>query len=267
MRYIREYIQECLYNRKYSFSRQEVIDTLGLTLFQFRTQLQGLLKKERIKRIARNYFIIVPVEHPEQRVPILWIIDPLMKHLKRDDYYIGLLSAAFLHQAIDEQPANLQIITDKLVHDISLPDSKIEFHVFKEGKSALKEKFALPISEVQVSTREQTALDLIRFHQDCGYLSNVAAVIKKLLTSESAKQSTSEKIFSSAIKNEKNVALLQRFGYILEFIQLEKFASIVENELSRRKMQPILLRPDLAHIKSEKRSERFKIVVNDLLKR
>ncbi len=258
MKYIKDYIQHCLYNQKYSFSKQEVLEVLGISLFQYQAQIQRLVKKGEVNRVARNFFMIAPVEHSQLGMPaILRIIDPLMKYLKREDYYIGLLSAAFFHNAVENEPVNLQIIASKAVRDIELPDCKIEFHVSKESSVALKEQVTLPIGQVSISSKEQTILDLVRFHQDCGYLSGVMPVIKKLV------EVCSLVNFSAAIVNEKNTALLQRLGYILEFIQLEELASIVEKELSKRKIQPILLRPDLN--RSDKRNERLKIVVNDSL--
>lgn len=256
------YIRNSLSKLNYFFTRGEIMDSLCITAAQFKRNVTRLIKTGVIKRIKKDCFMIVPVEYSSQQSasPLLWVIEPLAQHLKVKEYYVGLLSSAFLHGALNHEPHKLQVLINKLIEDVRSEDVAIEFHVFKEINSAMKDKLALPIGkEVSISSKEQTIIDLIRFHKDCGYLGGVIPVIKKLAEACSLSK------FSVAIVNEKNTALLQRLGHILEFLQLETLASIVEKELSSRKMQYISLRPDLVSANPEKRNERFRIVVNDSL--
>lgn len=253
------FIREKLSGLNYFFTRDEAMRVLGLSPDSFKRKAAKMIKEGVIKRIKRNSFLILPVEYSKQKIPPqIWVVKPMMQHLGIKEYYIGLLSSAYLHNVLESEPAKLQIIIDKPTRDIKMEGFLIEFHVYKECKSAKRENIALPTGgKAIVSSKEQTVLDLIRFQADCGYIDNITPTIKKLSGSCSANG------FLAAISQEKHTPHLQRLGYILEFVQLGNLASMVEKELSGRKMQYILLRPDLAHAELEKRNERFKIMVND----
>ena len=66
------------------------------------------------------------------------------------------------------------------------------------------------------------------------------------------------------ITHEKTNPILQRLGYILEITHFPEFAQLVENELSKRKIEYVLLRPDFENKSGEKNS-RWKLTLNDTL--
>jgi predicted transcriptional regulator of viral defense system len=201
--------------------------------------------------------IIPPEYHHLGSLPPHWIVDPLMKHLNRN-YYIGLLSAASLYGATEQQPMTFQVITDKQMRPIELERGGIEFHCYKDSSLASKEQIAIPTGYAKISTKEQTLIDLIRFHTVCGYLSNVAIVIREL--SENCKP----EVLTQVIELEKMKSVLQRLGYILELVGFSNLAMTVQHELARRKVYETLLRPDF-HVKEGKRVNRWKLILNDTL--
>jgi predicted transcriptional regulator of viral defense system len=256
MRYLRDYIQNSLTDGRYFFTRSEALSILGLSSEQFRFQAYRLMSKNAIRSLTRDSFMIVPAEyHHLGGVPPHWIIDPLMKHLKQD-YYIGLLSAASMYGATHQQPMSFQVVTNKAHRPISLERGLVEFYVFKECVFVIKEQLSSPAGYAKISSKEQTILDLIRFYQSCGYLSNICAVIRNIAPS------CDKGAFMAAVRNEKNNSVLQRLGFVFHYMEFEVLANMVKKELSSRNIQFILLRPDVKSREGE-RNQSFKIIIND----
>jgi len=256
MKYLADYIFECLSNGKYFFTKDEVLQNLGLSDEQFRHQSYRLSKKNLIKRLVNDFFMIVPAEYAHlSGLPPHWIIDPLMHYLKQD-YYIGLLTAASFYGATQQQPMAFQVIANKKRRAIKLARGNIEFHLSKEFALATKERTASPAGYANISSKEQTIIDLVSFYKVSGFLSNVTTVIKELV------DECNKKTFKLVTKSKQNNSVLQRLGYILELINKEDYAAIIEEELSQRKTQFVCLRPDFNY-KNGVRDNRFKIIIND----
>lgn len=258
MKTLNSYILDLLAQGKYFFTKQDALTTLGLNPNQFKYQAYRLAGKKLIKRITNDFFMIVSPEYRHiGSLPSHWIINSLMKHLDQE-YYIGLLSAASLFGATEQQPMTFQVITNKTTKPVHLERISIEFHTFKYCSLAQKTTLSTPTGYVKISTKEQTMLDLIRFYDDSGYLSNVASVIKSL-----APECNSEKL-TVALAHERTKPILQRLGYILEITHFFELAQLVENELAKRKIAYVLLRPDFEN-KTGKKNSRWKLTLNDTL--
>lgn len=258
MKSLKKYITTLLGQGKYFFSKQEVLSQLGLNPIQFKSQAYRLSQKTAIKRLIKDFFMIIPAEYYNLgSLPPHWIVDALMRYLDQE-YYIGLLSAASFYGATEQQPMIFQVITTKSIRPIKLQRTSIEFHVSNQCLSALKTTISAPTGYVKISRREQTVVDLVRYYDICGYLSNVALVIKSLT------EEIDKILFKQVIEREKINTVLQRTGYLLELIKLSDLALIVEQELSKRELEYVLLRPDF-HIKSGNKNERWKLIINDSL--
>ena len=69
--------------------------------------------------VQHDFFMIIPAEYQKLgSLPPHWVIDSLMRYLKQD-YYIGLLSAASFYGATEQQPMTFQVITDKFTKKYS----------------------------------------------------------------------------------------------------------------------------------------------------
>jgi predicted transcriptional regulator of viral defense system len=258
MKSLKEYALILLADGKYFFSKMEAISALGLNENQFRLQAFRLYQKRGLKNLGHGFFMIIPPEyHHLGSLPPHWIVDPLMKYLNHD-YYIGLLSAASLYGATEQQPMIFQVISDKQIRPIELERGGIEFHCREDCAFASKEQITVPTGYARISTKEQTLVDLVRFHPVCGHLSNVANIIQDL--GESCKPEA----LAQVVKSEKMKSVLQRLGYILELVGFPELARVIEFELKQRRVHETLLRPDF-YIKKGKRVNRWKLILNDTL--
>lgn len=258
MKTLNSYILDLLAQGKYFFTKQDALISLGINPNQFKYQAYRLTSKKLIKRVTYDFFMIISAEYRYiGSLPSHWIINSLMEHLDQE-YYIGLLSAASLFGATEQQPMTFQVITNKTTKSIHLERTSIEFHTFKYCMLAQKTTISTPAGYVKISTREQTMLDLIRFYAVAGYLSNVALVIKNL-----AQECDYEKL-TAALAHEQTKSILQRLGYILEITHFRELAQLVEQELAKRKIEYVLLRPDFEK-KTGKRNSRWKLILNDTL--
>jgi predicted transcriptional regulator of viral defense system len=257
MKFLQNYIRNLLARGKYFFSAQDAISQLKFTPTQFRYQAYRLSQKKMLRRLYHGFFMIPPEYRQMGSLPPSWIIDSVMKYLHQD-YYIGLLSAASMYGATEQQPMSLQVITTRSIKSINLPRGSVDFHVFKECASAQKNTMTVYTGNVFVSSKEQTIVDLIRFYKVSGHLSNVAHVIKSLAETSN--------LFSlnTVVQNEKTTSVLQRLGYIFDALELTKQASIVERSIKKRKLKYILLRPEF-HIKDGEKNSRWKLLINDTL--
>jgi predicted transcriptional regulator of viral defense system len=255
---LQDYIYDCLRRGKYFFTKKKALTEVNLSETQFYLQSQRLYRKKVLQNLGHDFFMIIPAEYQNMgSLPSHWIIDIFMGHLKLD-YYIGLLSAASLYGATEQQPMVFQVITNKKMRNAKLNQMGIEFHVYKYCALATKTQITVPTGYAKVATKEQTLVDMVRFYKAAGYLSNSATVIRDL--HEQCKPAELAKI----LVHERVDAVLQRLGYILQFIKADALAKVVEQELRKRKIRYILLRPDYFVKKGEK-VERWKIILNDTL--
>jgi predicted transcriptional regulator of viral defense system len=258
MKYLNGYINTLLAEGKFFFTKQEAMSRLELNPNQFRFQAYRLLKRKAIRRLVHDFFMIIPAEYYHLgSLPPNWIIDPLMKYLKQD-YYIGLLSAAALYGATEQQPMVFQVITNKVTKSIHLERGFIEFHVLKNCSLSTTSFITVSTGYVKVSSREQTIIDLVKFYKVSGYLSTVALVIKTI-----AEEGDLSKL-DIVIAQEKTNSVLQRLGYILENVGFPQLADIIDLELKKRSIQYVYLRPDF-HKKEGFKDKRWKLVINDSL--
>ena len=258
MKYLNGYVNELLADGKYYFTRDDAMAVLGLSDTAFKFQAYRLAKKKSIMRLVCGFYMIIPVEYRHfGAIPPEWIIDPLMRYLGQD-YYIGLLSAASMHGANHQAPMFFQVITTKKLRDIILSRVKIVFHRYKYIQDVVKTTRMVPTGYSNVASAEQTMIDVLRFYTSCGYMHNVATIIKDLAPV------CSLHALEETCHNEHENALMQRLGFILELVGCQDLASMVEKLLSSRKIQYVTLIPGMGEYRRDV-CLRWKIIVNDVL--
>jgi len=253
-----------LANGKYFFSKEFAASELNISDVALRLQILRLKKKKAIYSLWRGFYMIIPAEFTHiGSVPPLWLIDPLMKYLGHS-YYIGLLSSSSIYGVTQQQPQIFQVMCSAQIPTIELPRGLIRFHYSKYLSKALVESIKTPTSYAVIATKEQTALDLVKFYKSCGYFSNVATILSELSLELDAN------LLLKVLTNEKSPSHLQRLGYILEVLGFDQLASIAETALKKdwgsgdniHQICYRKLRPDLA-TKEQTKSSRWKLIIND----
>ncbi len=195
-----------------TFSYKELEDELNLSSNALTQGLHRYKQKKQIALIRKGFYAIIPPEYSKQgMLPPFLFIDDLMKSLKKE-YYIGLISAAFLYGAAHQQPMEFFVVTKTPApRSISNKRLKITF-INKKGWDdnyiVLKKSRS---GYVNVSTPEYTILDLIEYQSKFG-LNRSVSIIEELL------HDITPLSLQNSLYNYNNITTIQRLGYILDVI-------------------------------------------------
>lgn len=113
------------------FTSGELAEEGQLSLLAVQRQLAHL--GARVARLPGRpeAFLLVAPEHRERGAPpVLWWLGAYMR-LRRQSYYVGLLSAAELHGSSQQAVQVVQVLTNKVTRPICTGRLRIEFHVKK----------------------------------------------------------------------------------------------------------------------------------------
>lgn len=256
MKTTKSYIQECIRNGKYFFTKDEAQAKTGIKDSNFYLQVSRLAAKKEVKSIGHSLYMIIPLEYQNLgSLPLEWIVATLMNHLGKK-YYIGLLSAASLHGMAHQQPMVFQVICEDTIRPLVLNRGEVHFYRYRHISQAKTESLRTEIGSSLISTKEQTVIDLVRFYKKAGYFDNVATIIRDLSEELDLTQ------LSEVAHNEPEETALQRLGYIFDLLGCTKQAHVIENELHQRKFYWIKLKPELDQTTLEN-NKKWKILVND----
>lgn len=240
---------------RYFFNRIEAMAATGGSVAAFQVAVRRLVARRRIVVPRLGFYVIVPLEYASVGSPPPdWFIDPLMAHLGQP-YYVGLLSAAMLHGAANQQPQELQVITSMPLRPVTNGRIRIRFMQKMEIRQTSVVKMKTYTGYIPVSTPEATALDLIRYVRVCGGLNNVATVLMEL-----GEQMVPARLVEAATLVE--IPYVQRLGYLLELVGQTELADALAQYVEHRVTRTYALRPDLAFATSPT-SRRWHLIVND----
>ncbi|MGD0815682.1 MAG: type IV toxin-antitoxin system AbiEi family antitoxin [Verrucomicrobiota bacterium] len=210
------------------FQLAQLIKETGLSELAARNQLLRL--RPAVTRIARMHAFYLIVA-PDQRVigtpPPDWWLEDYFSFL-RHPYYIGLLSAATIHGSQPQAVQLEQVVTDVPRRDITLGRVRIRFYAKRRAANTPTEQPQSAHSIVRVSTREATALDLVRYSARIGGIARAAETIAPMLPKMDKGR------LKEALEAANEPALGQRLGYVLEFLGGKKLAQTIEKWLPSR---------------------------------
>jgi predicted transcriptional regulator of viral defense system len=252
---IRQFLEGLRASGRYTFTRAEALSTLRLSAAALKNAAWRLSRVRRLVSPHRGFYVIVPPEYRAAgTVPPSWIIRDLMNAL-RQKYYVGLLSAAALHGAAHQAPHEFQVVTDKPTRSMVLGNARLFFVTKNSIARTHTMPMKTPTGEIRVSTPEATALDLVRYPQHAGSLSNVATVLAEL-----ADKLNPEALVQEA-EREGEVAAAQRVGYLLESVGQATVVEPLAQWLDLKKPRVVPLRPDRPAGR-RRRIRRWRVVVN-----
>lgn len=231
-----EYFEGLMQEGRYWFTVQELEEAdLGLKLSSLRVSLSRLAKQWRLKIIRRGFGILMGT-HSSELHPSYYL-DAMMRFLDVK-YYVGLLTAASRWGASHQSSMAYQVITNKVVKDITFERGRVEF-ITKKRTFPEKgiEKVSGQGGYYNISTPELTAVDLLRFPKNSGYLNNIATIIDELV-----EQIDGRKMISLCHDSTIPTVTLQRLGFILDRVLLLRSVSeYIYKPLMKRKPVPSLL--------------------------
>jgi predicted transcriptional regulator of viral defense system len=173
-------------------------------------------------------------------------------------FYVGLLSAAALHGAAHQSPHEFQVVTDRALRAVEMGRAQLVFvkkaHLKRVATVAVK----TPTGEIPVSSPEATALDLVRYPEHAGFLSNVATVLKELA------ERLDPQVLVRAAEAEEEVAYAQRLGYLLDRISHGGLAVLLAEWVRTKAPRVTPLRPDRP-ITGAPRASRWRVAVNEVI--
>lgn len=241
---------------RYTFLRQEAVDSTGLTPDAVKKSVQRLIRRKRIAKVTDSFFVIVPMEYRSAGAPpASWFIHALMEAM-RLPYYVGLLSAAALHGASHHQPQEFQVMTDRSVRPLRVGRQRIHFIAKRHLGATPIVPIKTPTGSMRVSSAEATVVDLVRFNKSAGRLSNVATVISELTSS------LRPELLLLAAETGNELPVVQRLGYILDAADACDVAAPLAGWLKARHPRATPLVPGRP-IDEFPRNPRWNIIEND----
>lgn len=257
-KYLDSFIDAQRANGKYNFTTENLHTQLDVSENALKKSLQRLKNQGEVVMIRRGFYVIVPPEYRAKGIiPTNLYINDLMKFLNRD-YYVGLLNAAAYHGAAHQQPQSYSIITKGItLRPIRNHKVSIAFYIKKEWdkKDIMKRK--VDSGYINISSPELTSLDLVSYYKEAGGFNRVATIIEEL------KEAMQVDILIETARKYEEVAVVQRLGYILEYvIEEHELSNGLYNYLESINYYPTLLRPQRKKSENMITGNRWKIVRN-----
>ncbi len=231
-----EYIQDLQSDGRYHFTTVQAMGALKIKLPATRAALRRLKMKGWVADPYRGFHVIVPPEYRSLGcLPADQFIPFLMEHLD-EPYYVGLLTAARYHGAAHQSPMAFQVILPKPRRSINCGGVRVEFVARKDMAATTVVERNTRTGIIRIATPEATALELVGYVDQCGYLDNVATVLMELAESMDGENLAHE-------ARRAPTAWIQRLGYLLRLVEAEDLATYIQFVLSQRRVFTVALAP------------------------
>ncbi len=245
---------------RYSFTLDQARQSLSKKLETLEKALHRLHAKGRIHRVRKGFYVVVPLQYATSGIiPAEWFIADLMAYLEQP-FYIGCLSAAERHGAAHQRPQELQVVVPGHLRIVHTPVLRIRFLRFAGMAAAVTQRLRTYTGDIPLSSPEWTAIDLIRFQKHYGSMDAAATVLTELAESLNAKR------LASAARRESCNALLQRLGWMLDFLNFRPLTGPLHTEISQRNAGVVALNSALKQ-RSGPHDRRWNIILNEIPER
>jgi predicted transcriptional regulator of viral defense system len=256
--YVETYLDELQGKGKYTFVSAEMPAIFNVTENAIKKVLQRLKGQKKISLVRKGFYVIVPPEYRVKGIfPSSFYVHDLMKFLNRD-YYVGLQNAAAYYGAAHQQPQSFSIITQGIpLRSIKSDLIAIDFYHKKIWLNEFVTQRKSNTGYFNISSAELTALDLIKFYKEVGGFNRVVNMIEDLVEVMNPEQ------LLYLAHSYHDIAVVQRLGYLLEFVLNEVILSaVLQNYLLTVSHYPVLLRPSNIKPQKMKTGNHWKVVVN-----
>lgn len=258
--YISDFIHKIQTQGRYSFTLNELKESINVNEIALKGALHRSAKKERVYSVCRGFYVVIPPEYSIMgMLPASLFINDLMLYIEKP-YYVGLLSAAAMHGASHQQPQEYYVITKKPANrTIHAKEIAINFCI----KSSLPQLGIMSKKTdtgfINVSEPELTVLDLFLFEKRIGGIGRAASVLSELLDSLDP-----EKLGKIAGHNFP-VACIQRCGYVFEYVlEFRKAADVLYTIIRQRNIFRVPLNPSSTK-SGYSSNNRWKVIQNSTI--
>lgn len=249
-----EYIKHRIKSGYYTFSRAEAAEALNKAGAVLSSTLNRLKHDGWIYPLSRGFYLALDVQHQVRGfLDPVWFVDDWAHH-HNVEYYVAGLSAAEQHGAGHQRPMQFQVFTDRQLRSIKHPELQIEVLFKKNITDAMWEERKVPTGYFHLATPEITAYDIIANHRSCPSLDHAATVFVEL------GEVLSGKYLAGLVDQGCMLSVLQRVGWLLDFVGWQEKTGPLHDALSRKRLLWHTLETRIAG-KGE-RDNRWKIVVN-----
>ncbi|MBZ0139569.1 MAG: type IV toxin-antitoxin system AbiEi family antitoxin [Pseudorhodoplanes sp.] len=228
-----DYMTDLLSAGRAVFTRDEAASALGITTRGFLKAAERQQRRNALLNPRHGFYVVVPPQYLSWGAPPpAWYIDDLMRH-EAHPYYVGLLKAAELHGATHQAVMSFQVVTDKRIPKIHAGRSIISF-VYRKDMDRIASAIVdhkTDTGRMKISSPELTALDLLRYAHVVGTLDSIATVMSDL-----GPKLRAAELLALAPAFERSV--IQRLGYLLDFVKQPDSANALHNYLQKARPLP-----------------------------
>jgi predicted transcriptional regulator of viral defense system len=242
------------------FTRDQALTALGITQHGFLKAAGKQQARRALVNPRRGFYVVVPPQYLSWGAPPpAWYIDDLMRH-EGHPYYVGLFKAAELHGATHQAAMEFQVVTDKRLPRIRAGRSIVAFFFRKDMAHIVDAviEHKTDTGHMKISSPELTALDLLRYAHVTGTIDSIATALSDL--GDKIRPELLNKLAPAFER-----AVIQRLGYLLDYLKLPDCAVVLDNYLKKSRPLPwIELEPRRRSTKSSQpleRNPRWNVIV------
>lgn len=234
-----EYVKKLPWKGQYFFSYEDFATHFPDKSEPYlRVALKRLSNSGKIISPWSNFYVVMPAEYALLgKIPPVFYIDALMRHLGRS-YYICLLNAAAIHGSSHQSPQSFSVMVKApSLRNVVKNGTKLNFYEKKDIPAPYVEKLKTQAGYINVSGPLLTALDLIKYESSVGGLSRVATVLDGLVHKLDFTKAGQD-LFDNF-----SVAVIQRLGYILDrVLEAKKCADLLYGIVQERGFRKVALK-------------------------
>lgn len=231
-----EYIDDLRRRGLYTFTTDQAVVALGVSVVAARAALRRLAEKGKVAHPYRGFYTILPPPYRQSGcLPADYFVPDLMAYIGQP-YYVGLLSAAAYHGAAHQAPMEFQVVTPTARRPVECGSTRVVFVARRDMEETSVVERNTPAGTIRVASPEATAFELVGYPVHAGYLDNITTVLTDL----------APYFDRSALVVEGRRAPLtwvQRLGYLLVQIGHDEIARSLDPLLMERRLFPTPLAP------------------------
>ncbi len=212
-----EFVARLTYEKKTILSAADLAGFLPLG-YKYRNQLVYTLKQKKILTpIKRGFYVFTPLESIPTGLRVNeFLIPPLF--FPRKDYYIGYSTMFNYYGFIEQLFQTIYVLNTSLFRERTICGASFKFLKVSADRMYGIETIRVDDTDVQVSSRERTLVDLIYFNKPVGGIEKAVEIMARIVKEKGcdiAKLVEYASLFP-------NATVRKRIGVVLEGLETDK---------------------------------------------